>query len=104
MTSRSQQGVVEKLHRSQSRLFSILMFFWSSVARIALVKPDKAKGVEDDTLRGAQYGQITEKVCGDSGAISSLTDGRMYFHFSWSAYTLRVSMQVSEERPIQILE
>lgn len=33
------------------------------MARIALVKPDKAKGVEDVILRGAQYGQITEKVC-----------------------------------------
>lgn len=32
------------------------------LARIALVKPDKAKGVEDVILRGAQYGQITEKV------------------------------------------
>ncbi|CAN4082091.1 unnamed protein product [Withania somnifera] len=32
------------------------------VARIALVKPDKARGVEDVILRGAQYGQITEKV------------------------------------------
>ncbi|XP_060192319.1 uncharacterized protein LOC132621868 isoform X2 [Lycium barbarum] len=32
------------------------------VARIALVKPDKAKGVEDVILRAAQYGQITEKV------------------------------------------
>ena len=35
------------------------------MARIALVKPDKAKGVEDVILRGAQYGQITEKVCID---------------------------------------
>ncbi|KAJ8545346.1 hypothetical protein K7X08_017929 [Anisodus acutangulus] len=32
------------------------------VARIALVKPDKARGVEDVILRAAQYGQITEKV------------------------------------------
>ncbi|CAM6118303.1 unnamed protein product [Calypogeia fissa] len=32
------------------------------LARIALVKPDKARGVEDVILRGAQYGQITEKV------------------------------------------
>lgn len=32
------------------------------LARIALVKPDKAKGVEDVILRSAQYGQITEKV------------------------------------------
>lgn len=32
------------------------------VARIALVKPDKARGVEDLVLRAAQMGQITEKV------------------------------------------
>ncbi|PHT55742.1 hypothetical protein CQW23_04228, partial [Capsicum baccatum] len=32
------------------------------VARIALVKPDKARGVEDVIIRAAQYGQITEKV------------------------------------------
>ncbi|KAG5622203.1 hypothetical protein H5410_007421 [Solanum commersonii] len=32
------------------------------LARIALVKPDKARGVEDVILRAAQYGQITEKV------------------------------------------
>ncbi|XP_010538241.1 PREDICTED: programmed cell death protein 5 isoform X3 [Tarenaya hassleriana] len=32
------------------------------VARIALVKPDKARGVEDVLLRAAQTGQIVEKV------------------------------------------
>ncbi|CAA2967668.1 DNA-binding protein DDB_G0278111-like [Olea europaea var. sylvestris] len=32
------------------------------VARIALVKPEKARGVEDVILRGARVGQITEKV------------------------------------------
>ncbi|BFI32119.1 hypothetical protein AXG93_1520s1100 [Marchantia polymorpha subsp. ruderalis] len=32
------------------------------LSRIALVKPDKARGVEDLILRSAQYGQITEKV------------------------------------------
>lgn len=32
------------------------------VARIALVKPEKAKGVEDIILRAAQMGQIVEKV------------------------------------------
>ncbi|CAA7402080.1 unnamed protein product [Spirodela intermedia] len=32
------------------------------LARIALVKPDKARGVEDLVLRAAQMGQITEKV------------------------------------------
>ncbi|CAN6872338.1 unnamed protein product [Brassica oleracea] len=32
------------------------------IARIALVKPDKARGVEDVILRAAQMGQIVEKV------------------------------------------
>ncbi|KAK1282471.1 hypothetical protein QJS10_CPB22g00826 [Acorus calamus] len=32
------------------------------IARIALVKPEKARGVEDVVLRAAQMGQITEKV------------------------------------------
>ncbi|KAF7803201.1 DNA-binding protein [Senna tora] len=32
------------------------------VARIALVKPEKSRGVEDVILRAAQMGQITEKV------------------------------------------
>ncbi|XP_010540551.1 PREDICTED: DNA-binding protein DDB_G0278111-like isoform X2 [Tarenaya hassleriana] len=32
------------------------------LARIALVKPDKARGVEDVVLRAAQTGQIVEKV------------------------------------------
>ncbi|XP_020092499.1 DNA-binding protein DDB_G0278111 isoform X2 [Ananas comosus] len=32
------------------------------LARIALVKPDKARGVEDVLLRAAQTGQISEKV------------------------------------------
>ncbi|KAF8369784.1 hypothetical protein HHK36_032192 [Tetracentron sinense] len=32
------------------------------VARIALVKPEKARGVEDVVLRAAQMGQIVEKV------------------------------------------
>ncbi|KAL9452258.1 hypothetical protein AB3S75_008114 [Citrus x aurantiifolia] len=32
------------------------------LARIALVKPEKARGVEDIILRSAQMGQIVEKV------------------------------------------
>ncbi|XP_028232419.1 DNA-binding protein DDB_G0278111-like isoform X2 [Glycine soja] len=32
------------------------------LARIALVKPEKARGVEDFILRAAQMGQITEKI------------------------------------------
>lgn len=33
-----------------------------AVNRIALVKPDKARGIEDTLLRMAQRGQISEKV------------------------------------------
>ncbi|KAJ7947263.1 DNA-binding protein [Quillaja saponaria] len=32
------------------------------LARIALVKPEKARGVEDVILRAAQMGQVAEKV------------------------------------------
>eukprot|EP00262_Sarcandra_glabra_P002779 TRINITY_DN13170_c1_g1_i3.p1 TRINITY_DN13170_c1_g1~~TRINITY_DN13170_c1_g1_i3.p1 ORF type:complete len:129 (+),score=34.33 TRINITY_DN13170_c1_g1_i3:90-476(+) len=32
------------------------------IARIALVKPEKARGVEDVLLRAAQMGQVAEKV------------------------------------------
>ncbi|KAL5716383.1 hypothetical protein ACHQM5_018087 [Ranunculus cassubicifolius] len=32
------------------------------LSRIALVKPEKARGVEDVVLRAAQMGQISEKV------------------------------------------
>lgn len=39
----------------------MLMAIWT-VARIALVKPEKARGVEDIILRAAQMGQIAEKV------------------------------------------
>jgi DNA-binding TFAR19-related protein (PDSD5 family) len=35
-----------------------------AVARIALVKPEKARGVEDVILNAAQRGQIAEKVHG----------------------------------------
>lgn len=34
----------------------------NAVARIALVKPDKARGVENMILQMAQRGQITEKA------------------------------------------
>lgn len=35
---------------------------FATVARIALVKPEKARGVEDVLLRAAQMGQMVEKV------------------------------------------
>lgn len=40
----------------------LFVSFLSIVARIALVKPEKARGVEDVILRAAQMGQIVEKV------------------------------------------
>lgn len=42
----------------------MLLYFHAicAVARIALVKPEKARGVEDVILRAAQMGQIVEKV------------------------------------------
>ena len=53
-----------KYSASYNRPFSFFKFLTSSyaVARIALVKPEKARGVEDVILRAAQMGQITEKV------------------------------------------
>ena len=38
-----------------------------AVARIALVKPEKARGVEDLIIRGAQAGQLAERVRGGGG-------------------------------------
>ncbi|RXH99007.1 hypothetical protein DVH24_011332 [Malus domestica] len=52
------------------------------IARIALVKPEKARGVEDVILRAAQMGQIVEKK-----------QSAHYFSF-----------QVSEEKLISLLE
>lgn len=63
----------EKRKKKEKRLFSFSKFHQplmikiqllhvSTVARIALVKPDKARGVEDVLLRAAQMGQISEKV------------------------------------------
>lgn len=43
------------------RIFDICCLIFS-VARIALVKPEKSRGVEDVILRAAQMGQIIEKV------------------------------------------
>ena len=37
-------------------------FMLDAVARIALVKPDKARGIENMVLQMAQRGQLTEKV------------------------------------------
>ncbi|WMV15655.1 hypothetical protein MTR67_009040 [Solanum verrucosum] len=54
-------GIVHSLLRCEETWTKILVVK-GQFARIALVKPDKARGVEDVILRAAQYGQITEKV------------------------------------------
>lgn len=43
-----------------------------AVARIALVKPDKAKGVENMVLQMAQRGQLNEKVLVNVSSVSNL--------------------------------
>ncbi|XP_022142304.1 DNA-binding protein DDB_G0278111 isoform X1 [Momordica charantia] len=53
----------EAEERRQMMLSQILsMQARERLARIALVKPEKARGVEDVILRAAQMGQIVEKV------------------------------------------
>ncbi len=42
--------------------YSALYLTSGAVARIGLVKPDKAKGVENIVLQMAQRGQLNEKV------------------------------------------
>jgi hypothetical protein len=52
------------------------VFFYSlefSVSRIALVKPDKARGVEDVLLRAAQSGGISEKVLEEGSIIFAVS-------------------------------
>lgn len=50
------------LHVTDTSILFCSLLSLHVVARIALVKPDKARGVEDVILRAAQMGQITEKV------------------------------------------
>ncbi|KAJ7562861.1 hypothetical protein O6H91_03G086800 [Diphasiastrum complanatum] len=62
-----QQAQEEQKREAEERRQMMLAQIVSSqarerLARIALVKPEKARGVEDVILRSAQYGQITEKV------------------------------------------
>ncbi|PON74045.1 PDCD5-related protein [Trema orientale] len=56
-----QQNAQEDAKRECHYLAGSLGGF-NEVARIALVKPEKARGVEDVLLRAAQMGQIVEKV------------------------------------------
>ena len=39
-----------------------MLYAFTAVARIALVKPDKARGVENMILQAAQQGRISEKA------------------------------------------
>eukprot|EP00271_Cylindrocystis_brebissonii_P011842 TRINITY_DN2980_c0_g1_i2.p2 TRINITY_DN2980_c0_g1~~TRINITY_DN2980_c0_g1_i2.p2 ORF type:complete len:140 (+),score=49.19 TRINITY_DN2980_c0_g1_i2:272-691(+) len=62
-----QQAEAEQKREAEERRQMMLVRSLSNEARerlsrIALVKPDKARGVEDLILRGVQYGQIREKV------------------------------------------
>ncbi|KAJ7562857.1 hypothetical protein O6H91_03G086800 [Diphasiastrum complanatum] len=62
-----QQAQEEQKREAEERRQMMLAQIVSSqarerLARIALVKPEKARGVEDVILRSAQYGQITEKI------------------------------------------
>lgn len=66
-SAEQQQAQEEQKREADERRQLMLSQILSSqarerIARIALVKPDKARGVEDFLLRGAQVGQITEKV------------------------------------------
>merc|ERR1711915_200494 len=66
-SAEQQQAQEEQKREADERRQLMLSQILSSqarerIARIALVKPDKARGVEDFLLRGAQMGQITEKV------------------------------------------
>lgn len=66
-SAENQQAQEEQKREADERRQLMLSQILSSqarerIARIALVKPDKARGVEDFLLRGAQMGQITEKV------------------------------------------
>ncbi|KMZ57238.1 putative Programmed cell death protein, putative (Dna-binding apoptosis-relatedprotein, putative) [Zostera marina] len=61
--SAQENAKIEAEERRQMMLNQILSSeSRERLARIALVKPEKAKGVEDIVIRSAQMGQITEKV------------------------------------------
>ncbi|OAY78637.1 Uncharacterized protein C23C4.09c [Ananas comosus] len=56
------QMMLSQILSAEARERFLLPVCKTTVARIALVKPDKARGVEDVLLRAAQTGQISEKV------------------------------------------
>ena len=61
-TSRLTLAVVWHLALKRIALQLLTQSFACAVARIALVKQEKARGVENLVLQMAQRGQITEKV------------------------------------------
>jgi programmed cell death protein 5 len=76
-----------------------------TVSRIALVKPDKARGVEDVLLRAAQTGGISEKVIVKHRFLCPFA----FWYFNKSIeqpykFLLFFGLQVSEERLISLLE
>jgi len=67
MTQEQQAAQAEEKEAAETQrqgmLFAIMQpSARSRLARIALVKPDKARGVEEILLQAAKRGQITEKV------------------------------------------
>ena len=64
-------STVEGLHGLPSCLLPDHLLL-NAVARIALVKPDKARGVENMVLQMAQRGQLTEKVRSTHHKVSNM--------------------------------
>ena len=65
-----------------------------TVARIALVKPDKARGVEQIILQAAQRGQIGEKV--RVRPVSESSQLKEFVAFSWHPARKVVSKQLKK--------
>lgn len=93
--------------------FALFIFFalcFYAVSRIALVKPEKARGVEDVILRAAQMGQIVEKVQQYIVSISLAQLLHLYLLQNMANNSMNettdftISFQVSEERLITLLE
>jgi hypothetical protein len=91
--------------RVRSVRLRALVFLPHAVSRIALVKPDKARGVENMVISMAQRGQISEPVC-------ALRCACMFACDSWAvcvcASTRRLTpasaLQVTDAQLLQMLE
>jgi programmed cell death protein 5 len=88
-----------------------------AVARIALVKPDKARGVENLAIQMAQRGQITENVsyifmpmpcldrrCPHDADLHAYNTGTQIAAAAGSFSIALLLLQVSEEKLIGLLE